>query len=69
MARRTRPVHVETVVNDAFPDSQIGHRAISLAGMMHYLQGTTLSQILDVYDYHLHFLVTESGLMQDWYCV
>jgi hypothetical protein len=50
---------VETVVNDALPDSQIGHRAISLAGMMHYLQGTTLSQILDVYNYHLHFQMTE----------
>ena len=58
---------METVVNDALPDSQIGHRAISLAGMMHYLQGTTLSQILDVYDYHLHFQVTESGLMQAWH--
>ena len=69
MARRTRPVHVETVVNDALPDSQIGHRAISLAGMMHYLQGTTLSQILDVYNYHLHFQMTEDGLMQAWHRV
>ena len=60
---------METVVDDALPDSQIGHRAIRLAGMTHYLQGTTLSHILDVYDYHLHFEVTESGLMQDWYCV
>ena len=69
MARRTRPVHVETVVNDSFPDSQIGHRAISLAGMMHYLQGTTLNQILDVYNYHLHFQMTEDGLMQAWHRV
>ncbi|RLS40337.1 MAG: hypothetical protein DWH82_03385 [Planctomycetota bacterium] len=41
-------------VEDALPDSQTGHRTICLAGMMHYLQGTTLSQILDVYNYHLH---------------
>ncbi len=60
---------METVVNDALPDSQIGHRAISLAGMMHYLQGTTLSQILDVYNYHLHFQMTEDGLMQAWHRV
>ena len=33
---------VEPVVEDALPDSQIGHRAICLAGMMHYLQGTIL---------------------------
>ena len=58
---------VEPVVEDALPDSQIGHRAICLAGMMHYLQGTTLGQILDVYNYHLHFPVTEGGLMQAWH--
>jgi hypothetical protein len=34
---------------------------------MHYLQGTTLGQILDVYNYHLHFPVTEGGLMQAWH--
>ncbi len=39
---------VEPVVEDALTDSQIGHWAICLAGMMHYLQGTTLGQILDV---------------------
>ena len=58
---------VEPVVEDALPDSQIGHRAICLAGMMHYLQGTTLGQILDVYNYHLHFPVTEGGLMHAWH--
>ena len=58
---------VEPVVEDALPDSQIGHRAYCLAGMMHYLQGTTLSQILDVYNYHLHFPVTEGGCMQAWH--
>ena len=60
---------VEPVVEDALPDSQIGHHAICLAGMMHYLQGTTLSQILDVYNYHLHFPVTEGGLIQAWHRV
>ncbi len=58
---------VEPVVEDALPDSQIGHRAICLAGMMHYLQGTTLSQILNVYNYYLHFPVTEGGLVQAWH--
>ncbi|MCY2939516.1 MAG: hypothetical protein NTV55_14315 [Planctomycetota bacterium] len=54
-------------VEDALPDSQTGHRTICLAGTMHYLQGTTLSQILDVYNYHLHFPVTEGGLVQAWH--
>ncbi len=49
------------------PDSQIGHRAICLAGLMHCLQGTTLGQILDVYNHHLHFPVTEGGLMYAWH--
>ena len=55
------------MVVDALPDSQIGHRAICLAEMMHYLQGTTQSQILDVYNHHLHFPVTEGGLVQAWH--
>jgi hypothetical protein len=31
--------------------------------MMHYLQGTTLGQILDVYNYHLHIPLPEGGLI------
>ena len=54
-------------VEDALPDSQTRHRTICLAGMMHYLQRTTLSQILDVYNYHLHFPVAEGGLVQAWH--
>jgi hypothetical protein len=34
---------------------------------MHHLQGMTLGKILDVYNYHLHFPVTEGGLMQVWH--
>jgi hypothetical protein len=45
------------------------HRAICLAGLMHYLQGTMLSQILDAYNYHWQFSVTEGGLDQAWHNV
>ena len=60
---------VEPGVEDAHLDSQIGHRATCLAGMTHYLQGTTLSQILDAYNSHLQFPVTEGGLVQTWHRV
>lgn len=58
---------VEPVMEDALPDSQFGDRAICLAGMMHYLQGTTLGQVLDFYNYLLHFPVMEFRLIQAWH--
>src|SRR5512146_1269327 len=33
---------------------------------LHYLLGTTLAQILDVFNFHLHFPLTAGGLVQMW---
>ena len=46
--------HVEPTVPDALPGSQIGLRVGVLSAFLHYLLGTTLSQIIDVFNFHLH---------------
>jgi hypothetical protein len=58
---------VEPIVPDALPKAVIGHRVVALTAWLHYGLGNTLSQILEVFNYHLHFKLTAGGLMQMWY--
>lgn len=58
--------HVEPTVPDALPGSQIGLRVVVLSAWLHYLLGTTLAQIVDVFNFHLHFKLTSGGLVQMW---
>lgn len=57
---------VEPVVTEALPGSTIGHRLLALTAWLHYGLGTTLSQIVAVLNFHLHFKVSEGGLIQMW---
>lgn len=57
---------VEPVVPDALPGSTIGLRVAVLSAWLHYLLGVTLAQILDVFNFHLHFQLTAGGLVQMW---
>jgi transposase len=57
---------VEPVVPDALPGSTIGLRVVVLSAWLHYLLGVTLAQILDVFNFHLHFQLTAGGLVQMW---
>src|SRR3954447_20296086 len=57
---------VEPVVPDALPGSTIGLRVVVLSAWLHYLLGVTLAQILDVFNFHLHFKLTAGGLVQTW---
>jgi hypothetical protein len=57
---------VEPVVPDATPGSTIGLRVVVLSAWLHYLLGVTLAQILDVFNFHLHFELTAGGLVQMW---
>lgn len=59
--------HVEPAVADALPGSQIGLRVVVLSAWLHYLLGTTLAQIVDVFNFHLHFSLTPGGLVQMWH--
>lgn len=58
---------VEPTVTDALPGAQIGLRVVVLAAWLHYLLGTTLSQILDVFNFHLRFQLTQGGLVNTWH--
>jgi transposase len=58
---------VEPVVPDALPGSTIGLRVVVLSAWLHYLLGTTLAQIIDVFNFHLQFKLSAGGLVQMWH--
>jgi transposase len=58
---------VEPVVPDALPGSTIGLRVVVLSAWLHYLLGTTLSQIIDVFNFHLQFKLSAGGLVAIWH--
>ena len=59
--------HVEPVVPDALPGLTIGLRVVVLSAWLHYLPGTTLAQIVDVFNFHLHFQLSPGGLVPMWH--
>jgi transposase len=58
---------VEPVVPDALPGSTLGLRVLVLSAWLHYALGNTLSQIVEVFNYHLRLKVTAGGLVHMWY--
>lgn len=57
---------VEPKVPDALPNATIGNRLLVMSAWLHYALGNTISQILSVFNFHLHFTVTPGGLVQMW---
>jgi transposase len=58
---------VESRVPEALRRSPLGHRVLALTAFLHYALGNTLSQIVEVFNFHLQMKVTPGGLMQMWY--
>ena len=58
---------VEPVVTDALPGATIGLRVVVLSAWLHYLLGTTLAQIIDVFNFHLQFKLSAGGLVSMWH--
>ena len=58
---------VEPVVTDALPKASLGHRIVVLSAWLHYCLGNTLSQITEVFGFHLQMRLTAGGLVQMWY--
>lgn len=52
---------------DLLPHCQIGNRTLVLSSMLHYLQGLTISQIVDTFNFHLRMGITHGGLVQMWH--
>ena len=59
--------HVEGVVTEALPGSQLGNRMLVLSAWMHYALGNTLSQVSSVLDPHLRMRVSQAGLLSMWH--
>jgi transposase len=58
---------VEAPVTDALPGSTLGLRILVLSAWLHYSLGNTLSQIVEVFGYHMQLKITPGGLIQMWY--
>ena len=58
---------VEPPITAALPGSMMGNRVLILTSWLHYGLGNTLSQIVEVFDFHLQMRITAGGLLQMWY--
>lgn len=58
---------VEPVVPDALPGATLGNRVLALGAWLHYALGNTLSQIVEVFNFHLQIKLTPGGLLRMWY--
>jgi transposase len=57
---------VEPVVSEALPGATLGNRVLVLSAWLHYALGNTLSQIAEIFNFHLSLKVTPGGLSQMW---
>ena len=58
---------VEPKVSSALPGATLGNRVMVLAAWLHYALGNTLSQIVEVFNFHLQLKVSAGGLVQMFY--
>ena len=58
---------VEPTVTEALPGATLGNRVLVLSAWLHYALGNTLSQIVEVFTFHLQMKVSDGGLVQMWY--
>lgn len=58
---------VEPAVTDALPGATLGNRTLVLTAWLHYSLGNTLSQVTDVFGYHLQLPLTSAGLLHMWH--
>ena len=45
----------------------LGNRVLVLSAWLHYALGNTLSQIVEVLNFHLQLKISSGGLTQMWY--
>ena len=58
---------VEPPVPDALPKSTLGNRTLALTAWLHFALGNTLSQIVEVFNFHLQMKLTSGGLVGMWH--
>jgi transposase len=57
----------EPRVPDLLPSCTLGNRSLVLSALLHFLQGLTISQIVDTFNFHLRMKVTAGCLVQMWH--
>jgi transposase len=57
---------VEPPVPEALPGATLGNQVLALSAWLHYALGNTLSQIVEVFNFHLQMKITHGGLVQMW---
>lgn len=58
---------VEPKPPDLLPRCSLGNRTLVFSALLHFLQGLTLSQIVDTFNFHLRLKITPGGLVQMWH--
>jgi transposase len=58
---------VEPALTDALPGSTLGNRVLVLTAWLHYALGTTLSQIVEGFNFHLQLKLSPGGLVHMGY--
>jgi transposase len=58
---------VEPAVPEALPGATLGNHVLVLSAWLHYALGNTLSQIVEVFNFHLQMKITCGGLVGMWY--
>ena len=58
---------VEPKVPHALPGAALGNHVLVLSAWLHYALGNTLSQIVEVFNFHLQMKISSGGLVQMWY--
>lgn len=57
---------IEPPVVDALSGCQLGNRVLVLSAWLHYALGNTLSQIVEVFNFHLQMKISAGGLVDMW---
>ena len=58
---------VEPVVTEALPKASVGNGILVLSAWLHFALGNTISQIVEVFNFHLQFKISPGGLVQMWH--
>lgn len=58
---------VEPKVPDALDKCTFGNRILAFSSWLHYGLGSTLSQIVETFNYHLQTPISEGGLVEMWH--
>ncbi len=58
---------VEPKLPDVLPRGTLDNRTLVLSALLHFLQGLTIRQIVDKFNFHSRMKLTPGGLVQMWH--